>query len=290
MNVWVTGGKGMLGMTLCHLLEAEKIPYVSTGSEVDITNIEDLHIFISKHPEVTHIMNCAAYTQVDLAEKEISAAYAINVHGPLNLGTIANEYHLHMIHFSSDYVFDGKGKTPYQENSPCQPLNVYAQTKRAGEIMLFDEHPQACIIRTSWLFGLYGKNFVTTMLNLMKERDTVHVVFDQKGRPTFCDDLCRAAIALGLADSSGIFHFANEGAVSWYAFALGIAEEAKRLHIPLKVSAIEPIPSVKYPTPAKRPAYSVLNTSKIESVLQYRPRKWKEALSDYLQQLIIFKR
>ena len=282
MKVWVVGSNGMLGSTLCRLLTLKKIDYVGTGRDVDITSLDAIDAFIEKNKSITHIVNCAAYTQVDKAEENESSAYAINVTGTHHLGLAARKHHLKMIHISTDYVFAGDATTPYDENSHCQPSGVYAQTKWLGEQKLLEVLDTACIIRTSWLFGLNGKNFVSTMLQLMQNRETIKVVADQMGRPTFCHDLADAII--GLLNHEGIYHFANAGATSWHTFATTIAEQSKQLGYPLMIKTIAPITTSEYPTPAKRPAYSVLNTNKIQNILNYKLRTWQESLFDYLQQ------
>ncbi len=282
MNVWVTGSAGMLGTALCRQLKNKGISFIDTDKGTDITCQATVDNFLKNNPTITHIVNCAGYTQVDKAEEETQLAHAINAIGPQNLGIGANKYGLHITHISTDYVFDGNSNTPYLEDSPCRPLGVYAQTKWEGEQKLLHACSEACIIRTSWLFGLNGKNFVSTMLQLMKDKEVLRVVVDQVGRPTFCDDLSDAIIAL--LNHKGIFHFANHGATSWHAFASSIADMGKKHHYPIKVKTILPISTIEYPTPAKRPLYSVLDTTKIKKTLKYHPRTWQEALSDYLLQ------
>lgn len=283
MNVWVTGCRGMLGSAVCQQLQQQQIPFIGTGSDLDIANELAVESHIKDHPTITHIINCAAYTHVDNAEKEETAAAHANTKGPATLATNAASYNLHMIHFSTDYVFDGLASTPYHEEASCHPIGVYARTKHSGEQLVLKHLPTACIIRTSWLFGLNGRNFVSTMVQLMEQKEQLRVVDDQIGRPTYCIDLASAAIEM--IDHPGIFHFANQGHTSWYQFALEIAKQWQALGNKLKINQIEPIPTTSYPTPAKRPAYSVFDTSKIEKMLNKQPRPWKEALADYLAQL-----
>lgn len=287
MKIWVVGYKGMLGNALCLRLQEQKIPFIGTGKDIDITSLQAVSHFIDINKEITHIVNCAGYTQVDKAEQEQLLANSVNVTGPYHLALIANQHHIHLTHLSTDYVFAGKGKIPYQEDSICQPSSIYGMTKLEGEQKVLNALNRACIIRTSWLFGLNGKNFVSTMLDLMQKKETLRVVSDQIGCPTFCPDLADAIIAL--LNHEGIFHFSNSGSTSWYAFALTIAEQGLQLGYPLIIKSIQPITTAEYPAPAKRPAYSVLDTTKIERTLHYCPRPWQESLFDYLQQLQLTK-
>ena len=214
MKIWITGSKGMLGTTICETLKRRDIPYLGSDKSVNITSLILLEQFLNKHKGITHIINCAAYTNVDLAEQEKELAYAINATGIQNLGKLAQRYQIPILHFSTDYVFNGAYQTPYKEEDGCEPIGEYGRTKEQGEAFLLKECPTASIIRTSWLFGSNGKNFVETMLNLMKHHKIIRVVSDQIGRPTYCQDLANAAIAL--LDHKGVYHFANSGSISWY--------------------------------------------------------------------------
>jgi dTDP-4-dehydrorhamnose reductase len=279
-KIWVCGASGMLGSHFRRLLDQRKIPFVANDSQdIDITDLNKVSDFV-RLQKITHIINCAAYTHVDKAEMEQKQAYLVNAVGPHHLGIAGRRHGARVIHFSTDYVFDGKGRTPYSEEHYCTPIGAYGMSKLAGEIKLLDEHQHACIIRTSWLFGFPGKNFVGTMLYLMNEKEQLRVVHDQTGRPTYCQDLAEAA--LELLDEEGIFHFANAFETSWFHFAKEIHRQAKELGFPLKLKTLEPIPTHDYPTPAQRPAYSTLNTKKVEEHLGKIPRPWQEALYDYL--------
>lgn len=280
MKVWVTGAQGMLGGHFVDLLTNRGLDFVATGSrDLDITKTGDVAGFISAQ-KPTHIINCAAYTDVDKAETEKERAYLINAVGPQILGKAARRPGIKVIHFSTDYVFDGEGTTPYLEDDPCSPLSVYGSSKREGEERLLEESPQALIIRTSWLCGFPGKNFIETMLRLMSTKEAIRVVDDKRGRPSFCRDLAEAA--LPSADRSGIYHFANSNETSWYEFAREIRVAALEAGISLKIERIDPIQSTDYPLPARRPTYSVLSTSKIESLTKQVPRSWQAALREYL--------
>lgn len=283
-KIWLCGSLGMLGSHFKRLLALRKISFIANDhKDLDITDLDKVSDFV-RTQKITHIINCAAYTQVDKAEQEQREAYLVNAVGPHCLGIAARRHGARVLHFSTDYVFDGKGRAPYSEEHSCSPLGAYGMSKLAGEIKLLDEHQHSCIIRTSWLFGLPGKNFVETMLRLMEERDQLRIVHDQVGRPTYCQDLAEAA--LELLDEEGIFHFANSLETSWYQFAKEIHRRAEELQFPLKVKVIEPIPTHEYPTPARRPSYSTLSTKKLEEKFGRAPRPWQEALYDYL---ILFK-
>lgn len=280
-KIWICGASGMLGSCFTRMLKERKSSFVANDrDEIDITDLESVSDFVRAR-QITHIINCAAYTQVDQAEVEQRQAYLVNAVGPHNLGIAARRHGARVLHFSTDYVFDGKGRTPYSEDDPCTPLGAYGMSKLAGEIKLLDEHRHVCIIRTSWLFGYPGKNFVETMLRLMQEKEHLKVVFDQTGRPTYCNDL--AGAALELLDEEGVFHFANSLETSWYQFAKEIHRQALGVGFPLKIKSLDPITTHEYPTIAQRPAYSTLSTKKIEEYLGYSPRSWQEALYDCLK-------
>lgn len=281
MKIWIPGGSGMLAAHFKRLLTQKDIPYIANdSSDIDITQEVVVSDFVKKK-KITHIINCAAYTQVDKAEIDKDLAFSVNAIGPENLGKAALEHGSKVIHFSTDYVFNGKSQTPYLEDHFCEPLGVYGSSKWEGERRLLQVNPQACTIRTSWLFGIPGKNFVDTMIRLMQERETLRVVSDQVGRPTYCQDLAEAALAL--IDQQGIFHFANSHQTSWYEFTKEIHRQAQAMGYAFKVQKIEPILTDEYPTPAKRPAFSTLSTEKISTILGANPRSWQESLNDYLE-------
>lgn len=280
MKIWVCGAQGMLGSHFRRLLMEKKWPFVANDhQQIDITQLESVCQFV-KDQAITHIINCAAYTHVDKAESEQEKAYLINAQGPLNLGIAAKRRGAHVLHFSTDYVFNGQGSVPYTEEHACHPINTYGKSKWKGEINLLNENQNSCIIRTSWLFGWPGNNFVEKMLHLMKEKKVLRVVSDQIGRPTYCQDLAEAA--LDLMEEKGIYHFANACETNWYQFAQEIYKQAKAIDLSLIIELIESITTHDYPTPAKRPAYSTLSTNKIEAKLGKAPRAWQEALADYL--------
>lgn len=279
-KIWICGASGMLGSHFKRLLTQRQISFIVNDSKkVDITNLDCVSDFI-RIQKISHVINCAAYTEVDKAEIEQKQAYLVNAIGPHNLGIAGRRHGARILHFSTDYVFDGKERASYSEEHYCTPINAYGMSKLAGEIKLLDEHQHSCVIRTSWLFGIPGRNFVEKILHLMIEKEQLRIVYDQIGRPTYCQDL--AEVALELLDEEGIFHFANSFETSWFQFAQEIHRQAKDLGFPMKIKTLEPIAAHEYPTIAKRPMYSALNTKKIEQHLGSTPRPWQEALYDYL--------
>ncbi len=278
----------MLAGALRARLEALGTPYVATDRELDIADLDAVRAF-AEHERPTAIVNAAAYTRVDDAEKDYDAALRANALGPEVLGVIARELSARILHFSTDYVFDGRGTAPYREDAACSPLGVYGRTKLDGErrLLASDDGGRTCVLRTSWLFGENGANFVQTMLSLLATRDELRVVADQHGRPTYTVDLAHAALDLFALDAekpraSGIFHFANRGETTWYDFACRIMTEAIAAGLPVKAQRVQPISSAEYPRPAARPGYSVLSSERIEAVLGYAPPPWQDALSRYI--------
>lgn len=238
------------------------------------------------------IVNAAAYTAVDKAESEPELAKAINAIAPTLMAEEAQRIGAALIHVSTDYVFDGKKSIPYIEQDATNPLGVYGQSKLAGEEGIRQTESRHIIIRTAWVYGTYGKsNFVKTMLRLFAEREEIRVVADQVGSPTWARDLAGAIATLGSEMAGeqsvqsplwGTYHYTNSGVTSWYDFAVAICEEAKQLGNPMKVQRIVPITTSEYPTPAKRPGYSVLSCKKISEVLGTHPPHWRQALRQML--------
>lgn len=278
---WVIGAEGMLGFAVLKTLKERQEPFVATGRSVDISNIAQLEQFILKLPSPpTWVINCAAYTAVDRAEQEEELAYAVNAVGPELLGRLARKYGFRVLHVSTDYIFGGRASSGLSEMAlPC-PANVYARSKLEGEQRLLANVPDATIVRTSWLFGPSGGNFVMKILNAMTLRETIHVVHDQEGRPTFTLDL--AHVMVGLRDQPGVYHYANSGSTSWHGFAFEIWQRAQSLGIPIKCREVQAIPSSEFPMIAKRPSYSVLDTSKVEG-MGFIPRSWQQALLEFMQ-------
>ncbi len=287
MKVWLVGARGMLGTALRVRLERQGVPHVCTDIDLDITDRSAVQSFAERErPEL--IVNAAAYTRVDDAETNEEVALRVNAAGPEHLGLAAAALGARVAHVSTDYVFDGKADTPYKENAPTAPQGAYGRTKLVGEQKLLAACPGAAlIVRTSWLFGENGPNFVRTMMRLMAEKEELRVVADQRGRPTYTGDLADALLALSgvgrPAAAAGIYHFANAGEVTWHAFTLAIRDTLSRHGFPLKVERIVPVTTAEFPRPAPRPAYSVLDTQKVERALGSAPRPFGEALDDYVR-------
>lgn len=293
-SVWLVGGRGMLAHAFERYFETRGVPWVSTDSELDLTNREAIHAFARElRPRL--IINAAAYTRVDDAEANEALASRVNGDGVENLAGAALALQVPLLHFSTDYVFDGRASSPYREDAPTQPRSAYGRSKLLGEQKLWrvlSSRPElGYVVRTSWLFGPRGANFVKTMVALMREREELRVVDDQRGRPTFTADLAAASAELvGLAGtakaSPGTYHFANSGDVTWYGFTLGILGRLQELGIAVATKRVTPVTTREFPRPAERPAYSVLDTTRIEAALGRSPRSWRETLVDYLNEPI----
>ena len=281
MKILVTGGNGQLGRSLNKIGAAyPQHAFVFTDMpEADITDPGRMEGLIkSEQPEL--IVNCAAYTAVDKAESDPASARRINAEGPRILSGIARETGIGLIHISTDYVFSGKAYRPWTENDPAEPSGVYGRTKRAGEEAVLASGCRAAVIRTAWLYSEFGNNFVKTMLRLGRERDELQVVYDQIGSPTYATDLARAILAVAEQGLNGceIYHYSDEGAVSWYDFARTIFDLAG---FQVRVKAIK---SEQYAAPAPRPAYSVLAKDKIKTLGVPVPW-WKDSLAECLNLL-----
>ncbi len=286
MKVWLAGARGMLGSALASRLTRQGVELVLTDAELDIAEHGQVLPFAQRE-RPTAIINAAAYTRVDDAEREPDLAMRVNGTGPGNIAHAAAAVGASVLHFSTDYVFDGLGSQPYDEQAGCAPQGEYGKSKLEGEHQLLaaaERGVRVQIVRTSWLFGENGKNFVATMLELMAQRDELRVVADQHGRPTYTGDLADAALALALADGPpGLFHFANSEATTWHGFACAIRDQAKALGRSVRTETIHAVTTAEFPRPAPRPAYSVLATERIAAVLGREPRPWRDALHDYLQ-------
>jgi dTDP-4-dehydrorhamnose reductase len=284
--IWLIGHKGMLGSEVESLLKLQGSPYVATDQELDIADLDQLTAFAKDHP-ISWIVNCAAYTAVDQAEEDADAAFRTNAIGPLNLAQIAQEKKAKLIHVSTDYVFDGKKKGPYDEMDIPQPLGIYGLSKYEGEQNIAKTLNEYFIIRTAWLYGLHGRNFVYTILRLLKERTDIRVVNDQFGSPTYAPDLAEVILRIMQSDSDcyGIYHFTNEGRTSWHCFACAIAASAKAQGMITSDCRITEIPSEQYPTKAKRPMNSDLSKEKIRNTFHISIRPWEAALKEFLAKI-----
>ena len=281
MVVLVTGANGQLGQSIQFIAnQYPNIQFVYTDyQELDITNFESCHTVFAKY-KPQFCINTAAYTAVDKAESEAEKAHLINVIGPENLAKVCKEYNTILLHISTDFIFDGTSTQPYLETDIPNPKSVYGQTKLDGELAVQKNWEKHFIIRTSWVYSQFANNFMKTMLRLASERDSLSVVNDQIGTPTYAVDL--AEVLMNIIQSSitnkpspfGIYNFSNEGVCSWHDFASAIFHQ-KGISIDL-----QPIPTSAYSTPAKRPAYSVLDKNKIKSVFGVEIMDWKESLKN----------
>jgi dTDP-4-dehydrorhamnose reductase len=290
--IWLVGSKGMLGTELSMLLEKSGLPFAGTDRGVNITNMAELtaaHAKLAEKKQVKWIINCAAYTEVDKAEDEVEVCRSLNVQGAANIAAIANNTGARLIYLSTDYVFDGKGNRPYREDDAAAPISVYGRTKREGEIEVLKNNPGSYIIRTAWLYGKYGRNFVHNMLRQMNEKDEVNVVNDQHGSPTWTFDLASVILTfIKNVDSGkdvpfGIYHFTNEGDITWFDFAKEIYRQGRKHGNITKNCAVNPCASAEYSVKAQRPVYSVLDKSKIKAALKIKIPAWEKSLKEFIK-------
>jgi dTDP-4-dehydrorhamnose reductase len=281
MRLWIPGSGGVLGTLLQALCQQQGICFVpTTRADIDVTDISSVFRF-AQDQKVTHIINCAAYTAVDLAEKEKEKAFAVNALGPENLGKVSATLGLGFVHLSTNFIFDGQKEAAYEEADEARPLSVYGESKWEGEKRVLEQNPHACVLRTSWVFGKEAKNFVSSILETLKKETVVRAADDQVGRVTYGKDLAEAA--LSLLSKNGVYHFANLGSLSRFQIACGIKEEAEKRGIPLAVQEIIPVSAKEFSMPAKRPQNGVLSTQKIEKLMEIR--SWKNALTEYLDEI-----
>ena len=286
MNILVTGANGQLGHEMQRVAKSSNHNYIFTDvadgyEKLDITNIEDIRNMV-KNNNVDIIVNCAAYTNVDKAESDYDTANLINNTAAGNLATAMKEAGGTLIHISTDYVFQGDRNTPCQEDWTTNPLGVYGKTKLAGEAAIATTGCNSIIIRTAWLYSQWGKNFVKTMQSLTATHDTLKVVFDQVGTPTFAGDLADTIahiINTGQTNKTGIYHFSNEGVCSWYDFAKMICKLSGN------TCDISPCYSEEFPSPVKRPHFSVLDKRKIKETFGIKVPYWTDSLEVCMKQL-----
>lgn len=282
-NILVTGSKGQLGSEINELSSNYSYNFFFTDRlNIDITNKDNIKDFCQTN-NINVIINCAAYTAVDKAESDIENADLVNRKAVKKLAIVSSELNIKLIHISTDYVFDGRNFKPYVEEFQTNPQSVYGKTKLDGENEIRDINPlNSIIIRTSWVYSYYGNNFVKTMLRLGKEKEELGVIFDQVGTPTYAKDLAITILdIIPQIDNQKveIYNYSNEGVLSWYDFAKEIMKMAK---LNCKIKAIE---TYQYPTPAKRPHFSLLNKSKIKSKFNLEIPYWKDGLDDCLIRL-----
>ena len=280
MNVLVTGSNGQLASCIKDLAKDHKnLNFIYTDyQELDICDLNQIKTFFKSIPKIAYCINCAAYTAVDKAEAEVEKAFEINATGAKNLAIVCHEFDAILIQISTDFVFDGQKNKPYLETDVTNPISVYGASKLQGEVEVKQQLEKYFIFRTSWLYSEHGSNFMKTMLKLAETRDEISVVSDQIGTPTYAGDLADVILKLISSKNTnfGLYHYSNEGEVSWYDFAKAIFE----------VSAIEiklnPIKTAAYPTAAKRPAYSVMDKIKIKSALKIEIPFWKDNIKNII--------
>jgi dTDP-4-dehydrorhamnose reductase len=282
IKILVSGSNGQLGSELREIAgQFKEFQFVFfSRAELSITDNAAMEKMFALH-RPSYFINCAAYTAVDKAEKEKEIAEEINGHAVGAIATLCTQYDCRLIHISTDYVFNGKARTPLKEDDPVDPVNAYGDSKLMGERLAM-QHTDAVIIRTSWVYSKYGNNFVKTMKRLMDEKESISVVHDQVGSPTYAADLATVIMEIIASGKweSGIYNYSNSGVISWFDFANEIKKE---LHSKCEVY---PIPTSQFPTPAKRPAYSVLDKEKIQSVYNIMAREWKESLKECIDKLV----
>lgn len=281
MKILVTGANGQLGKEMRSILE-RNLPGITDYTDVDTLDITDSRAvdeYFNKN-EITHVINCAAYTAVDKAETDQTLCYRINVDAVQNLAQAASKYGIKIVHISTDYVFDGKNYRPYVESDKTNPTSTYGTTKRKGEMILLSFCPDAVILRTAWLYSPHGHNFVKTMIKLGQEKSELRVVFDQVGTPTSATDLASAIYSILTARQwvPGTYHFTDEGVTSWYDFAKAIHRLAG-----INTCKVTPVTTEDYPTPATRPHYSVLDKSMIKRTFGITIPYWEDSLAKCIE-------
>ena len=287
-NILVTGSNGQLGNEIRRISANHENNFrffFTDVAELDITDLKAVDSFI-KENNIKYIINCAAYTAVDKAEDDVDLCYKINRDAVANLGQAATNNNAKVIHISTDYVYDGTANKPYVETDTVNPQSVYGKSKQEGEAELLKACANSIIIRTAWLYSIFGNNFVKTMIKLGKEHETLNVVADQRGTPTYGTDLAKTIVKiLDFSEANGfkpgIYHYSNEGATTWYDFTLAIHKEAG-----INTCKVNPITTEQYPVKATRPKYSVLDKTKIKSTFNLTIPKWEESLNNCIKELL----
>lgn len=285
MKVLVTGARGQVGHALLETAPRGSSVLGLSHADLDIADGEAVRGRVAEHrPDA--IINAAAYTAVDKAQSEPDLARRINAEGPRHLAAAARDCGARLIHISTDFVFDGRASVPYRPDAPTNPLSVYGKTKRDGELAVLDElADRSTIVRTAWVYGAVGANFVRTMLRILGSRGSVRVVADQVGTPTAARSLAEVLWRIvARPDIRGIHHWTDAGVASWYDFAVAIAEEGAALGLLSPSVSVTPIATEQYPTAARRPAYSVLEKRSLAS-LGFAPRHWRARLREVMQEL-----
>ena len=279
MKVLVTGVKGQLGYDVVNELRKRDIEPIGVDiQEMDITDADSVDRVITAS-QADAVIHCAAYTAVDAAEDNQEICHKVNVDGTQNIATVCKKLGIKMMYISTDYVFDGQGTRPWEPDDERNPLNVYGQTKYEGELAIQNTLDEYFIVRIAWVFGVNGKNFIKTMLNLAETHDHLTVVNDQYGSPTYTYDLARLLVDMIVTDKYGIYHATNEGICTWYEFACEIFRQAG-----VQVE-VEPVSSEAFPAKAKRPSNSRMSKDKLEQNGFRRLPAWQDAVGRYLKEL-----
>ncbi|MBV7533880.1 dTDP-4-dehydrorhamnose reductase [Chitinophaga sp. sic0106] len=280
-NILITGGNGQLGQAIRKIAgEFPDFNLIYTDYDtLSITDAEAVNNYFSENKPDACI-NCAAYTAVDKAESDEDTAFVLNFQGPLALAEACANHNTQLVHISTDYVFNGNACVPYKETDETDPQSVYGSSKMRGEAAVLDVNENNIVVRTSWLYSEFGVNFAKRMKELMQERPELNVVFDQAGTPTYAVDLAKVLLQIlqqrfeqPAAPTGGVYHYSNEGVTSWFDFAVAIKE------LTGATTKVSPITSDKYPTPAKRPAYSVMNKEKIKATFGIEVPYWRDSLA-----------
>ncbi|GGJ00836.1 dTDP-4-dehydrorhamnose reductase [Paenibacillus hunanensis] len=284
MKVLVTGASGQLGMDMVAVLHRKGHDVMGCNrQQLDITNLEQCQQVVGEFAPAV-IVHCAAYTAVDAAETDVDGAYLVNATGSRNMAVAAEAVGAKIIYVSTDYVFDGQGESPYYEYDNTDPQGIYGKSKRAGEQLTQTLSSRYFIVRTSWVYGLHGNNFVKTMLKLGQEKPELKVVHDQKGTPTYTVDLAEFVSELMLTEKYGIYHASNSGACTWYEFTQEIFSQAKQVLEASITASLEPCTTADFPRPAPRPANSVMEHMSIRTNGFQDIRDWREGLTAFLQE------
>ncbi len=285
-KVLITGADGQLGYELQRTVLAGYECIATDKDDLDITHADAVNAFVKKHqPDV--IINSAAYTAVDKAEEEVDLAIAINTTGAGNLAQVSKDNHIQFMQISTDFVFDGKGHTPYPVDAPAEPEGMYGKTKQEGDKQVLQIlGDDAFIIRTSWLYSAHGNNFVKTMLRFMAEREELGIIADQIGTPTWANSLAQAVWQAIDKKVTGIHHWSDAGVASWYDFAYAIMEEGVALGLLDKTITLNAITTADYPTPASRPCYSVMDKTTTWQALAFKSEHWRVALRKMMSELV----
>lgn len=291
MKMLITGAHGQLGREIIDVTQSKGCPVQAPAEDdLDITDLEKVdHVITDLQPDL--VINTAAYTQVDQAETEEALAFKVNKTGCTNLARICAKNKIPLVHISTDYVFDGQKGTPYVETDPISPMGVYGRSKAEGEAEIRSILKEHIILRTSWLYGFHGQNFVKTMLNLATGKNEIRVVADQYGSPTNATDLARTILTVadqlqtGSDSDWGTYHYCGQGIISWHTFAEGIMDFA-RLNPGMKPPRVEPVETADYPTRAARPPYSALDCRRIRKHFKISPQPWQQSLETTIQRLL----